>query len=105
MSGACRIVKETEGDHTVIRLSGVFDRTSAQELHERLAGEAGAELVLDFSLVRDFADLGVATLVHELARTGRHLTLRGLRYHQRRVFRYFGVDVDSLPGVETQPRQ
>lgn len=96
MSGSCRIVTETEDGRTVLRLSGVFDRSSAVELRERLVSAKGAELVLDFSLVREFADLGVATLVNDLASAAGRLSLRGLRHHQLRMFRYFGLDVDSL---------
>jgi anti-anti-sigma regulatory factor len=96
MPGACKFVRESEGGRTVIRLSGVFDRTSAAELAERLEAERGAEVVLDFSLVREFADLGVAALAHELAGGDRRLLLRGLRQHQLRIFRYFGVDVEAF---------
>ena len=91
-----RMVRELEGDRTVvIRVAGVFDRASACELRERLAADPAPDLVLDFSLVREFADLGVATLAHVLARAERRLHFRGLRQHQLRMFRYFGVDVGS----------
>ncbi len=94
MSG-CRIEKETEGARTVLRVSGVLDPASACELSHRLANEPGREVVLDFSLVREFPDLGVAELARGLA--GRdHLSMRGLRQHQLRIFRYFGFDVDAL---------
>ena len=89
----CSIQTETEGDRTVIRVAGVFDRASAFELRDRLEHEASQDLVLDFSLVREFADLGVATLAHGLAGADRRLHLRGLRQHQLRIFRYFGVEV------------
>jgi hypothetical protein len=96
MAGCCSIEREHEGDRTIIRLSGTFDPASAHELTERLGREPGDELVLDFSLVREFADLGVATLAHGLAGAERRLLLRGLRQHQLRIFRYFGVDVEAL---------
>ncbi|WP_242343021.1 STAS domain-containing protein [Anaeromyxobacter terrae] len=96
MPGSCTFLREVEGGRTVIRLSGVFDRASAAELAERLEVEAGDEVVLDFSLIREFADLGVAALAHELAGGDRRLLLRGLRQHQLRIFRYFGVDVESF---------
>ncbi len=92
----CSIQTETEGVHTVIRVAGVFDRASAFELRDRLEREGSRDLVLDFSLVREFADLGVATLAHGLAGADRRLHLRGLRQHQLRIFRYFGLDVDAL---------
>jgi anti-anti-sigma regulatory factor len=95
MSG-CRIERDTEDGRTVIRLSGVFDSESACELSDRLAREHEDDVVLDFSLVREFADLGVAALARGLADHGRTLSLRGLRQHQLRIIRYFGVDVGSL---------
>lgn len=94
----CSILRETEGARTVIRVSGVFDRASAFELRDRLQREPAEDVVLDFSLVREFADLGVATLAHGLAGADRRLHLRGLRQHQLRIFRYFGLDVDALQG-------
>jgi anti-anti-sigma regulatory factor len=96
MADCCRIEREHEGDRTIIRLSGTFDRASAHELTERLQQEPGDDLVLDFSLVREFADLGVAALAHGLAGADRRLLLRGLRQHQLRIFRYFGVNVEPL---------
>ena len=96
MAEPCGFENGGDGGRIVIRLSGRFDRDSAIELGERLEGERGAELVLDFSLVREFADLGVATLAHGLAGGERRLRLLGLRHHQLRIFRYFGVDVDDL---------
>lgn len=102
MPGSCKFVREMDGNRTVIRLSGVFDRASASELTERLEAERGDEIVLDFSLVREFADLGVAALAHDLAGGDRRLLLRGLRQHQLRIFRYFGVDIEALnPTVPT----
>ncbi len=94
MSG-CRIETEFEGGRTLFRVSGVFDSASAHELSERLAPRAGEDVILDFSLVREFDDLGIAALARGVAGRDR-LSLRGLRQHQRRIFRYFGVDVDAL---------
>lgn len=100
----CIIRREMEGIHVVIRVAGVFDRASAFEVCEALDGEPDRDVVLDFSLVREFADLGVATLAHGLAGADRRLHLRGLRHHQLRIFRYFGLDVDALqPGEERAP--
>jgi hypothetical protein len=94
----CSIEREHEGDRIVIRVSGTFDRVSACELTRRLVREPDDDLVLDFSLVREFADLGVATLAHGLAGGDRRLHMRGLRQHQLRIFRYFGLDVDEATG-------
>jgi hypothetical protein len=89
----CRIVEERKPDRTVLRVSGVFDSASACELRDRLAHQRADRVTLDFSLVREFGDHGVATLANGLAGGAWRLTLRGLRQHQRRIFRYFGVDV------------
>lgn len=107
MAGACTFVRETDGPRTIIRVSGVLDRASATELAHALQEEPAAEVVIDFSLVREFADLGVAALAHGLAESDRHLVLRGLRQHQLRIFRYFGVDIETLQAAATsaQPTQ
>ncbi len=96
MPRGCTFESAYEGERTVIRLAGTFDRASAFELAQRLEGERDHELVLDFSLVREFAELGVATLAHGLVGADRRLFMRGLRQHQLRMFRYFGVDVESF---------
>ncbi len=100
---ACSIVRELEGGRTVLRIAGVFDRASAFELRDRLERELAHDLVLDFSLVQEFADLGVATLAHGLAGADRRLHMRGLRQHQLRIFRYFGLDVDALRADDRTP--
>jgi len=97
---ACSIVRELDGDRVVIRIAGVFDRASAFELRDCLEREPAPDVVLDFSRVHEFADLGVATLAHGLAGGERRLHLLGLRHHQLRIFRFFGVDVDGgSPGA------
>jgi anti-anti-sigma regulatory factor len=101
---ACRIVRDLVDGRAVIRVEGVFDRASAFELRDRLEREPAGDVVLDFSLVREFADLGVATLAHGLAGGERRLRLVGLRQHQLRIFRYFGVDVDgTAPRADRHP--
>ncbi len=100
---ACTIVRELEAGHAVLRIAGVFDRASAFELRERLEREPPGDVTLDFSHVREFADLGVATLAHGLTGSERRLRLLGLRQHQLRIFRYFGVDVDGLVGAAPAP--
>jgi anti-anti-sigma regulatory factor len=81
-----------------IRLDGVFDGASAWELRHTLdAVRQGAQnVVLDFSRVREFYDFGVAVLAHGLAQRGEspRVALKGLRQHQLRMFRYFGVDAE-----------
>jgi hypothetical protein len=90
----CNFDREVDGGRTTIRLAGTFDRSAALELRERLQRDRADEV--DFSLVRDFTDLGVATLAHGLTGMDRLPFLRGLRHHQLRIFRYCGVDVESL---------
>lgn len=96
----CTLNREEENGRAVIRVSGSFDRASAFELRDQLARERGDELVLDFSQVRDFADLGIATLALGLAHNERRISLRGLRTHQLRIFRYFGVDLEARHALE-----
>jgi hypothetical protein len=88
---ACSIQTERERGRTVFRLAGVFDHASAFELRERLEHEPEGDLVLDFSSVREPADLGVAALAHGLAAGEHRLEVRGLRRRQIAIFRYFGV--------------
>jgi anti-anti-sigma regulatory factor len=86
----------------VFRVSGTFDRDCAWQLREQLAVETASAIVLDFTDVREFEDLGVALLAHGLSEASgrgaraRSVAARGLRYHQLRLFRYFGVDLDDL---------
>jgi anti-anti-sigma regulatory factor len=71
----CSIDEEIQDDRTVLRVSGVFDSASACALRDRLARGSADRVTLDFSLVREFADLGVATLANGLAGGARRLTL------------------------------
>jgi anti-anti-sigma regulatory factor len=91
----CTITREREGERSVYRLAGVFDRAAAWEVRDKLERDGARDVLLDFSLVRDFSDLGVAVLAHGLAAPGRHAHFRGLRQHQVRIFRYCGVSVDE----------
>jgi anti-anti-sigma regulatory factor len=93
---SCSFEREVDRNRAVIRVSGSFDRASAAELKAQIERDPADEVVLDFSLVREFADLGVAALAHGLAVQDRRLLVRGLRQHQLRIFRYFGLDVEAL---------
>jgi hypothetical protein len=86
------------GGETLVRLEGKFDAVAAWQMRARLGAlPLTAEIVIDFSQVREFQDLGVAVLATCLAaRDGPNVAVRGLCQHQRRMFRYFGVDVDAL---------
>ena len=91
----CNINREHDGDRVLYRLSGAFDRTGAWALRAKLDRETADEVLLDFSLVRDFSDLGVAVVAHGLQEAPRRIRFRGLRQHQLRIFRYCGVPVDE----------
>ena len=94
------ITREWEGDKLVMRMSGVFDRASAWTLRDKVERESAQEVLLDFSLVRDFSDLAVAVLAHGLSGLRRRVAFRGLRQHQLRIFRYCGVPVEETSGRE-----
>lgn len=90
--------KSKEPKELTIRLDGVFDGARAWDLRRRLEAlpeTPETRVVVDFSKVREFYDFGVAILAHGLSE--RHhllprVILRGLRTHQLRLLRYFGVE-------------
>ncbi len=96
----CIVETDREAERTVMRLTSNFDRDSALQLRDALRQTEGAVL-LDFSLVHDFDDLGVATLARVLieSKDRRRIRVCGLRQHQLRLFRYIGIDVDELAGA------
>lgn len=96
----CVVTREWEGDRVVLRVVGAFDRPHAWSLRDALERETAPEVLLDFTHVRDFSDLGVAVLAHGLQRGGRRVLFRGLRQHQLRIFRYCGVPVDEVTARE-----
>jgi anti-anti-sigma regulatory factor len=86
------------GGEILVRLDGKFDAVAAWQIRARLGAlPRNANVVIDFSQVREFQDLGVAVMASSLAaREGPHVVVRGLCQHQHRMFRYFGVDLDAL---------
>lgn len=86
------------GEPLTIALDGVFDGASAWELRHTLEAmqKRVVPVVVDFTKVREFYDFGVAVLAHGLAqrREEPKVSLRGLRSHQLRMFRYFGIDAE-----------
>jgi anti-anti-sigma regulatory factor len=96
----CSITKDREGERVLYRVAGVFDRAAAWALREKMDREAGGEVLLDFSLVRDFSDLGIAVLAHGLTSASRRVLFRGLRQHQLRIFRYCGVAIEEMTARE-----
>lgn len=79
----------------VIAIDGAFDAQAARRLtgwlHEV---PLGAPLVLDFTRARDLQDFGLAAVARDLAQRGNELVVRGLGRHQRRMLRYFGVNLE-----------
>jgi anti-anti-sigma regulatory factor len=82
-----------------INVDGIFDGATAWELRKKLETSPRAQtVVLDFSRVREFYDFGVGVLAHWLAQRANRfprILLRGLRTHQLRMFRYFGVETET----------
>ncbi len=87
------VSRDDNGQHAVYRLSGAFDRAGAWSLRDRLERDGARELILDFSLVREFSDLAVAVLAHGLTTSRRAVALRGVQQHQLRIFQYCGVPI------------
>ncbi len=77
----------------VIRLEGTFDLPSARLVENSLKRmRAGQRVRVDFTRVRDFHDFAVAVLAQALKRPGApDAKLEGLRLHQVRLLRYFGI--------------
>ncbi len=76
-----------------LHFDGVFDAGAARRAEEALADASGEDaLVIDVARVREFQDLAVAMLARAIAeRPGARVELKGLRPHQARLLRYFGV--------------
>jgi anti-anti-sigma regulatory factor len=85
------------GGEILIQLEGTFDAVAAWNLRRHLGAlPPDATVVLDFSQVREFYDLGVAVMASSLAqREGPRVIVRGMCQHQHRLLRYFGVDLDA----------
>jgi ABC-type transporter Mla MlaB component len=84
-------------DHSLARLSGAFDGLAARRLEAMLArAQPGDRLRIDLTKIREFHDFGIAVLAQALTRCKAQVTLLGLRQHQIRVLRYFGVDTAPL---------
>ena len=102
---ACTVIREARGDTATYELSGRFEGVSAWELAARLTEERLPRAVLDFSRCDEFQDYAVAVLSQAvLGLPGLRVHLRGLRQHQERVFKCFGVDVAELSNPGERPR-
>ncbi len=79
-------------------LDGVYDVPAAKRLGSALAhARPGEAIRVDASRATAFEDFGLALLAQALGETrARRVALRGLRGHQLRILRYFGVDPARL---------
>ena len=93
--------RPTNRDEIVIRCEGVFDVPAARRLEARIANAASGEaLRVDLTHVREFHDFGIAVLAQALKnQRAARIALRGLRHHQARMLRYFGVEPSRF-GIE-----
>ncbi len=81
-----------------IEVDGVFDVPAAKRLALVLErARTGEALRIDFARVSAFQDFGLAVLAQALGETrAARVAVRGLRMHQLRILRYFGVDPARL---------
>ena len=99
----CSVVREVRGCTAHYTMSGRFDGACAWDLGMKLGRETLGEVVLDFSRVGDFVDYAIAIVANGLlGLSGKQVQLRGLRKHQERVFKYFGVDA-AEPARKARP--
>ena len=83
----------------MIHLDGVFDGIAARKLETALAqAQPGTSLQVDVTKVREFHDLALAVLATAVRRCSARVALSGLRQHQLRMLRYFGLDPSTLEG-------
>ncbi len=81
----------------VIRVEGVFDGLAARRVERLLSGAAeNARFHLDLTQIREFQDFGLAVLAQAMATARARVTVRGLRQHQVRILRYFGVETAQI---------
>lgn len=93
----CSVERKVIGSTATYRVAGRFEGACAWDLASRIEGEPLGELALDFSQCGEFVDFGVAVLASALLSVpGKRVHLQGLRQHQLRLFKYFGVDPDAL---------
>ncbi|HEX9053016.1 MAG TPA: STAS domain-containing protein [Anaeromyxobacter sp.] len=83
----------TTGEQVVIRLEGVFDAEAAQRLSAAIETARGEDITVDLTDVREFHDFGIAMLARALSGPHR-VAVSGLRHHQLRLLRYFGIDAE-----------
>lgn len=84
----------------LIEMAGVFDVPAAKRVGAALErARPGESIRIDLARVSAFEDFGLALLAQALGETSAaRVALRGLRAHQLRILRYFGVDPARLRG-------
>lgn len=99
----CDLEREVDGSIALYRIAGRFERTCAWDLAARLAKEPLREVVIDFSRASEFVDSAVAVIANSLLSSPQRVHLRGLRHHQERLFRYFGVEPEEASSEPPLP--
>jgi len=90
---ASSLEREVNGSTALFRISGKFDGACAWQLAGRLEQEPLSQVVVDFSQANEFVDSAIAVIARALVSSrGKEIRLEGLRHHQERLFKYFGVD-------------
>ncbi len=82
----------------LIEMDGVFDVPTAKRLAAALErARPGEAIRIDVARVSAFEDFGLALLAQAFRETrAARVAVRGLRAHQLRILRYFGIDRDRL---------
>ncbi|MCP3101621.1 STAS domain-containing protein [Myxococcus sp. K15C18031901] len=90
-----QIHREDGAGGITLRLEGVLDGRTAQEVRASLEELRGRDVVLDFTHLREFKDSAVGVLTVSVV--AQAVTLKGLATHHERMFRYFGVATGVAP--------
>jgi anti-anti-sigma regulatory factor len=94
---ASSLEREVNGSTALFRISGKFDGKCAWQLAGRLEQEPLSKVVVDFSQANEFVDSGIAVIATALiSARKKEIRLQGLRHHQERLFKYFGVDPSQV---------
>jgi anti-anti-sigma regulatory factor len=88
----------SERNEVLVQLDGVFDVRAARRVEKVIEdARAGDAVRVDLSRVREFHDFGIAVLAQAVKHGGAvRIALQGLRRHQARMLRYFGVDAERF---------
>lgn len=93
----------TTSESIQLSVAGPFDLPAAQRMAHAIAEASEETLVrIDLTRVSHFDDSGVALLGRALARH-RRTEVRGLRSHQIRLLRYFGIEGFGRSLVDAEP--